>query len=70
MAVALACGNTSQHGRCVREHTERAAQQNNSKEGEPTEGTPPLDKLAKGAAHQFILRRGEEKTDSPVSPGV
>jgi hypothetical protein len=70
MAVAPACGNTPQQCGCVREERERAAQENDSREKEPTEGTSPRERFAEESAHGGILRVAWEKTDSPGSPGV
>src|SRR5260370_33628940 len=65
MAVAPACGNTPQQCGGVREECERAAQENDSREKEPTEQTSPGERFAEQLAHGGILRGAREKTDSP-----
>src|SRR5260370_16863814 len=70
MAVASFRGNTPQHCRCIRQKTERAAEQDNSQDVQSAEGTPPLDGFVKGAAHQWSLREVRRKTDSAGSPEV
>ncbi len=70
MAVAAACGNSSQQCGRVCQDGEGAAQDDDSQEVESAEGTPPQDGFAEEPTHRHILGRAWKKTDSPESSKI